>query len=102
MPPGSTGVAPAGLPTVHVRESGPQWSFPRTGTMSRSRRAKRVGAERSGAERGDADSVAEVGELERDGEVGRLQQRDHRLQVVALLPGDPHLVALGLAGHTLR
>src|SRR5699024_1863219 len=39
---------------------------------------------------------AVVDELQRRVDVGLLQQRDHGLQVVPLLPGDPHLLAVDL------
>ena len=62
-------------------------------------RAKRVGASRSEAAAGDEESVAEVGELQGDGEIGVLQQLDDRLQVVALLARHPDLDhPLGLVG----
>ena len=46
--------------------------------------------------------VAEVLELQGDAEVAALQRRDDRLQVVALLAGDPQLVALGLGLDALE
>ena len=46
-------------------------------------------------------SVAEVAELERDVEVGGLQGRDDRLQVIALLPCHSDLVALCLRADAL-
>src|SRR5690606_21009753 len=56
----------------------------------------RITAARPGGSRcaGSAASVAEVLEVERDLEVGLFQGGDDLLQVVALLPGDAHLVAL--------
>src|SRR4051794_7928373 len=45
---------------------------------------------------------AEVDELEVDVEVGALEERDRRLEVVAALRLDPELVALDLALHALR
>ena len=47
-------------------------------------------------------SVPEVVELQRDAEVRSFRRGDHRLQVVALLAGDPQLLALGLGLDALE
>src|SRR5205807_10641718 len=44
-------------------------------------------------------SVAEIVELQRAVELGAAQQRDRRLQLVALLAGDPYLLALQARLH---
>src|SRR4051794_35108000 len=46
-------------------------------------------------------SIPEIRELQGDAEVLLLQRRDHRLQVVSLLAGHPHLLALGLRRDAL-
>src|SRR5690348_3295719 len=59
-------------------------------------------AGRSPACRRDAEapgSVPEIAELQRAVELGAAQQRDRRLQVVALLAGDAHFVALDARLH---
>src|SRR5438046_2533261 len=43
--------------------------------------------------------IAEICELERYWEILCSQGRDHRLQIVAALAGDPDLLVLNLRGH---
>src|SRR5579883_1469474 len=54
---------------------------------------------RSRAPACSAGSVAEVVELQRQIELRAAQQLDRGLQVVALLAGDPHLLALNAGLH---
>ena len=67
-------------------------STPRASPASTSTPATTTDADAPGA----VASVAEVVELQGDAEVDLLEAGDHGLEVVALLAGDPDLIALGL------
>src|SRR5690349_11808496 len=62
----------------------------------------RLSGEEPLSARPEPDRLPVVGELQGDAEVGLLQQRDDRLEVILLLGADPQLVALDLGLHALR
>ena len=70
---------------------------PQAGVVEERKDAQRIAPLCWVSHRGVVDgSVAEVVELQRDVEFGVLEQGDDRLQVVALLAGDAHLLAVDL------
>ena len=94
------------LRTERLRGGGPDRALPRRRRHHDLRtHAAVVGrpvADRRGLDRPQARLVAEVGELQRHAEVGLLQLGDDGLELVTLLAGHAHLLALGLALDPLQ